>query len=801
MSMKTQMDKLVGYQSGSIVSIDPSQRRGQVTPLPQVISTGPPLSPDAEKEERPPTEEGSMTIQPVFPTVGSPEYERYLQAIQNLPEGGLESLPRISAEPDTPTTELSPGGPDTSFVGGRDPSLVVLGLINKDSTPADVMGYLGYVNSESNQAPITLNDVVTTATNAVDFGDTTAGKILGKVTEGKSGLLSFLIGSLFGEKGPSGDATTEQALAIVERAQAESTSALQAQQEARSYADWSGDVGLAGTPSPQVSAPSAPSGIGQPSVDVGASGPGGTVGTPSGVLALSTGAASPQRSGGLVQNMYDGGVVRMADGGDTREEALKLRQKVEQIEIPEEGTPTGTSIRNVLNELSKGFTRRFPPVFIAKHIVEQVPPEAVDYLKNTPAHELFGLEQSGQEYLGDFWNEVIDYLDEPEEDLRQRIDYAYNLEKIEQVPQEKLPVIPKSDYIKEFGKPSSLIDKDTIPDLLKKHPNILLDSDGSPVILFRGTGLRDSNGFVTKDVGRGRPKLGFYFIDSEGNQVEDSQITSDFKSDKGRDVTGVEYYTKPLYLSDNPDMSSTFAGMTSMYSKTKDFERGVVTPFFIKANKVIEFPVDESGFRYSEFDKAAANLKPGEVLVAKNVRDKGSSVSDETLSKMDPLSKWNYGSNIYAIRHEGQLINAIVEKKKGGVVGIKNGGSTIIVKDNGNKIEFSPPSWFKRASDPSTPTIKIGSKDATVQTTSFYDPDLGGEILVPTIRMDEQGNLYIPDDPVKEAREREDYILIPGEDGKGTRDFATLVSKELSTMINEARRIQEPKPMYDGGVV
>ena len=312
MTMKTQMDKLIGYQTGSVVSIDPSQRRGRVTPLPQVISTGPEQrDPDAKKVFRPPTEEGSMTIQPVFPTVGSPEYERYLQAIKNLPEGGLESLPRISEEPDTPTTELSPGGPDTSFVGGRDPSLVVLGLINKDSTPADVMGYLGYVNSESNQAPITLNDVVTTATNAVDFGDTTAGKILGKVTEGKSGLLSFLIGSLFGEKGPSGDATPEQALAIVERAQAESTSALQAQQEARSYSDWSGDVGLAGTPSPQVSAPSAPSGIGQPSVDVGASGPGGTVGTPSGVLALSTGAAGPRRSGGLVQNMYDGGVVRM----------------------------------------------------------------------------------------------------------------------------------------------------------------------------------------------------------------------------------------------------------------------------------------------------------------------------------------------------------------------------------------------------------------------------------------------------------------------------------------------------------
>ena len=300
------------------------------------------------------------------------------------------------------------------------------------------MGYINYVNSESNQAPITLNDVGTTATNAKNFGDTTAGKILGKVTEGKSGLLSFLIGSLFGEKGPSGDATPEQALAIVERAQAESTSALQAQQEARSYSDWSGDVGLAGTPSPQVSAPSAPSGIGQPSVDVGASGPGGTVGTPSGVLALSTGAAGPRRSGGLVQNMYDGGVVRMAEGGDTREEALKLRQKVEQIEIPEEGIPGIPSNLNVeatspetfernlgfpipqsvknrlpklLQTVAHGASRRLPAVQIAKQILELVPQEAVDYLKNKPAHELFGLEQSGQEYLGDLWDEVKDYLD------------------------------------------------------------------------------------------------------------------------------------------------------------------------------------------------------------------------------------------------------------------------------------------------------------------------------------------------------------------------------------------------------
>ena len=44
------------------------------------------------------------------------------------------------------------------------------------------------------------------------------------------------------------------------------------------------------------------------------------------------------------QTMFDGGVVRMVDGGDTREEALKLRQKAEQIEVPEEPTSTGTSL-------------------------------------------------------------------------------------------------------------------------------------------------------------------------------------------------------------------------------------------------------------------------------------------------------------------------------------------------------------------------------------------------------------------------------------------------------------------------
>jgi hypothetical protein len=58
--------------------------------------------------------------------------------------------------------------------------------------------------------------------------------------------------------------------------------------------------------------------------------------------------------------------------------------------------------------------RGLSPVGIALNILQFIPQEtkaaAIDYLKNTPTHELFGLKQSGQEYVGDLWEEVKDYL-------------------------------------------------------------------------------------------------------------------------------------------------------------------------------------------------------------------------------------------------------------------------------------------------------------------------------------------------------------------------------------------------------
>ena len=113
----------------------------------------------------------------------------------------------------------------------------------------------------------------------------------------------------------------------------------------------------------------------------------------------------------------------------------------------------------------------------------------------------------------------------------------------------------------------------------------------------------------------------------------------------------------------------------------------------------------------------------------------------------------------------------------------------------GRATEAKTPEWLARALDPSTPTTEARE---TVRTASFYSEDLGGEVLVPTIRIDEEGNLYRPDDPVGEAMNKGDYLLIPGPNNEETRAAATNVSRTISDMIDKAR---SPKNYQTGGVV
>jgi hypothetical protein len=113
----------------------------------------------------------------------------------------------------------------------------------------------------------------------------------------------------------------------------------------------------------------------------------------------------------------------------------------------------------------------------------------------------------------------------------------------------------------------------------------------------------------------------------------------------------------------------------------------------------------------------------------------------------------------------------------------------------GRATEAKTPAWLARALNPLTPTTEANE---TVKTKSFYSEELGGEILVPTIRMGEDGNLYRPDDPEGEALNKGDYILIPGPNNEETYNIATEISKNISDMIGEAR---QPKNYQEGGVV
>ena len=96
------------------------------------------------------------------------------------------------------------------------------------------------------------------------------------------------------------------------------------------------------------------------------------------------------------------------------------------------------------------------------------------------------------------------------------------------------------------------------------------------------------------------------------------------------------------------------------------------------------------------------------------------------------------------------------------------------------------PSWIARAMDPTTPTTQFNE---TIRSASNYSPELGGEVLYPTIRYQHQMNrLYKPNDPYKAALDAGDYILVEGAPGQATGGKADELSKFISNvLINNSR--------------
>jgi len=86
--------------------------------------------------------------------------------------------------------------------------------------------------------------------------------------------------------------------------------------------------------------------------------------------------------------------------------------------------------------------------------------------------------------------------------------------------------------------------------------------------------------------------------------------------------------------------------------------------------------------------------------------------------------------------------------------------------------------WFERASDKSTPTTEANQ---TVFTSSFEED--GVIYLVPTIRMNNEGKLFKPEDPLQYAKDKGDFLT-----GFKTEDEATDFSKMISTMVDMNRK-------------
>ena len=110
------------------------------------------------------------------------------------------------------------------------------------------------------------------------------------------------------------------------------------------------------------------------------------------------------------------------------------------------------------------------------------------------------------------------------------------------------------------------------------------------------------------------------------------------------------------FLSDNAKVAGSYAAVNDPLGFQS---AGTIVPVYVKADEVIEFHntrENEYGhFNMFEFDRQAMNLRPGQVLVARNVRDSGPHASLEA----DPDYGWQARADTYAVGPGTQMRSAI----------------------------------------------------------------------------------------------------------------------------------------------
>jgi hypothetical protein len=134
----------------------------------------------------------------------------------------------------------------------------------------------------------------------------------------------------------------------------------------------------------------------------------------------------------------------------------------------------------------------------------------------------------------------------------------------------------------------------------------------------------------------------------------------------------IDYST---FMSESPHVAATYANpLHHLFPE----EVGAIVPHYVKPKEIIEFPVhpakDASGNRFDpfEFDRQAARLKPGQVLVARKVYDIGPRANRE----VDPDLRFSYPADVYAVGHGTDVKAGIGEEGYGygGAVHFEKGG-------------------------------------------------------------------------------------------------------------------------------
>jgi hypothetical protein len=136
----------------------------------------------------------------------------------------------------------------------------------------------------------------------------------------------------------------------------------------------------------------------------------------------------------------------------------------------------------------------------------------------------------------------------------------------------------------------------------------VVDANGNPLVVYRGV------------------------VGLEKNGIAEGALNAEAR--KGYAAFG----------SSSPYVANSYANPEDEFGET-----GAVTPLYIKADKLIEFPVtvDKYGgrrFDYFEMDRRAQTLPVGTVLVARQVID----IGPRAKSSVDPEKLYSYYSDIYA---------------------------------------------------------------------------------------------------------------------------------------------------------